>query len=243
MHLANTLAVVAGGMLLAGSVASATVINGFNWDYVYTGDQLPTSTDAKWSVNGGDGSSAQHLQAGTITLTTPFDNFLYMDQIGEWAPSGTAYAEFKVKVDSFNDGEASGTSLNVFTAAGGGTILLLRADGIHLLDGSGDAEPLAYGMDPTAFHVYRVAASTTTDTYSVDVDGVTVLSNKPLWSALNADILRIGDPGSNTGGVATYEYVAFNNSSAPVAIPEPASAALFGLIGVMAMRRRRANVA
>lgn len=237
----STLAALVGGLLVTGSVASATVINGYDWDNVYTGDQIPTATDTEWTVAGGDGSSAQHLTAGTITLTSPFDNYMYIQKIGDWAPSPTAtsYAEFKVKVDGFVGGESSATTLNVFTAGGGGMMILLRAAGVHLLDGVSDPEALVYALDTSAYHVYRVAASSVSDTYSVSVDGVTIASNLALNSGLNFDILRIGDAGSNTGGVATYEYVAFNNASAPIQVPEPAGAAVLGLIGAAALRRRR----
>lgn len=245
MQKRSTLAAVVGGLLAIGSVASATVINGYDWDNVYTGAQLPEATDSEWSVFMNDGASATHPGDGTLVLTSPAgdptqSDGIYVTKVGDWAPSAsaTAYAEFKVKTSIHAGGYTSGTSLNVFTAGGGGVQVLLRADGLALLDNNGDPGTLAYAMDTSVFHVYRIAANSVTNTYSVDVDGVTVLTNKPLHEGLAVDVLRIGDPGSFIGGAATYEYVAFNNASAPIEVPEPAGLTLLAIAGLASLRRR-----
>lgn len=119
--------------------------------------------------------------------------------------------------------------------------LYLRNGAIGVLDNNGVSNDL-YSVDTTEYHVYRVAANTSTGQYSVYVDNMStpVIVNQPLHAGLKLNILRFGDPGSNIGGKATFEYVAFNNSSAPTQIPEPSAGLVtMGIVGAAALVRRR----
>lgn len=239
----GALAVLVGGLMSVGSVASAAVVNGYEWDNVYTGDQLPLATDAKWNVFANAGASAVHNGDGTITLTSPpagspsNSEGIYYTQTGDWNPAATAYAEFKLKT-TVHDGEVFGTTLSVMSENAGGLVVLLSADGLHLND---DPNVLVHALDTSVFHVYRVSIAGAT--YSISIDGAPVVVNKALDAGLVFDILRIGDPGTNIGGAATYEYVAFNNESAPVAVPEPTAGLVVASMAGLALGRRRRSVA
>jgi hypothetical protein len=247
MRTARTFVALAAGLLACSTAASAAVVNGYNWDNVFTGDQIPLTTDSNWSVNTPSGS-VSHVDPGTITLDSDVDGSVYIDS-NIWAPANNATptAEFKVKIERFNDGEESGTTLNVMDSTDGGMQLLLRSGRIAVLDNNGVTDNL-YSVDTTQYHVYRVALNTTTATYSIYVDDMNtpVVVGQPLHTGLAYEVLRIGDPGSNTGGKATFEYVAFNNSTAPTPVPEPAIGLLvmaFAGAATLGRRRRAAKIA
>lgn len=241
MRTVRTLAALAGGLLVCSTAASAATINGYTWDNVFTGDQIPLTTDSNWAVNTPSGS-VSHPSPGTITLDSAAGGSVYIDS-KIWAPAdnATPTAEFKVKIERFNVGDESGTSLNVMDSTDGGMQLFLRSGRIAVNDAGGVVDNL-YSVDTTVYHVYRIAADTTTGKYSVYVDDMNtpVIVNRTLSSGLKYETLRIGDPGSNTGGKATFEYVAFNNSTAPTQIPEPSAGLVtMGIVGAAALVRRR----
>lgn len=160
----------------------------------------------------------------------------------QWNPStttGVASVEFRMSLGGVMEDSANDNVI-VFTMAygSGGTAFYLGENGLTLFPGSGT--PLVADFDPTETHTYRVIFNTTNATFSLDIDGIRKVSDHALSTVFASNVLRIGDSSSSVGGIMRYEYIAWDNSSAP--IPEPAAALLIPVaLGAVALSRSRRN--
>lgn len=208
--------------------ASAVIINGYDWDYAYTGADLPLASDSSWTVFKNVGATAVR-DGASLVLTSPpppapaSHGIYYTASATEWAPvaDGGAAIEFRLKIDSIYSGMRFGTVLYAVTKEGG-MLFYVGADGIYLHPGTSTTPAVA--VDTSEFKTYRITLNTASNTFSFYVDGALELSDISFNTEIKSDALRFGDPGTVAGGVASYEYVAWSNATAPV--PEPAVAML-----------------
>lgn len=230
-------AVLAGGAVAAqGSVT----VDGYSWDYAYTGDAVPTASSPAWTTAGSGSFSAS---GGILTVDTTTDDGRYF-QINtgtEWnpTPSGTAYVQFKVKVNSENGNFAGG----LYVGGQGRSINMnIGADGGFSGVFDNSETNIVNNLDVTQYHTYRVAfrPDVSENSYTLWIDDMTpanYVASGTLYSG--SGYMYFGDGGGSQQGSMDWDYIAWNNNGAPVAVPEPAALSLLGLAGLLGLRRQR----
>jgi len=233
------LAVVAASLAFVPAASASVVVDGYTWDAAYTGDgnALPTASTPAWTTGGGGGAS---VSGGELTIDTTTNDGKYFEIAsgGAWNPASgnTAYVQFRTKVNSQNGTLADhiiiGSNIGYYLALEFGTTA--GNTGVFLKSGA-----LVHALDVSQYHTYRVA--TDGGTYSLWVDDMNtpVVNNATLAVNTGNPSMYFGDGGGGVQGSSTWDYIAWNVNSAPVAVPEPVSASLLGIGGMMLLALRR----
>lgn len=235
--------------IIALSVASASgaiVVDGYEWDHAYTGDVLPDDalSTPQWTKVESGGSALLTLGGGELTIdTTNVTSTRYRLPDGSaWDPANeqTSWVQFRMKVNS-----QKATQFAAGFYLGGGTGAHARRIDLNIgsLNGGGvsnSSYQLIASLDVTQWHTYRVAFNLSDNTYRLWIDD---FAATPYTGALIgfggfADQLTFGGLHGDARGSSTWDYVAWNNSHAPVAVPEPALLSVMGMMGLVARRRR-----
>jgi len=218
--------------------AQAVIVDGLNWDFAYTGDALPTASTPAWTTGG---SGGQSVAGGELTVdTTSVDNRYYeIADGGSWNPEvgSTTWVQFRMKVNSQSPSPRRfATQMGIAGAAKSIYMQFGTYDNnTGLKTGVFDnAENNIVEVDVFQYHTYRVSFDPTGNTYSLWIDNMnTPVVTSPLFTSGAA--MFFADGGGDVQGSSTWDYIAWNNSTAPV--PEPLG---FGLLaaGALAFRRR-----
>lgn len=205
---------------------AATVIGGTEWEYAFYGDQIPILGDSSWTNFTGSATPYPSYDGNNIVINTSADldyQAYYTSTVWNPGTSGKAAFEFRLRLVSVTPDSALGSTIAFQVGTGGGGLLFyLGENGITLIPGSGT--PSVTGFDPFETNTYRVIIDLDANTFSLDINGTRQLSDTSLDASFAGKVLRFGDLSSGSSGRVEYEYVAFNNASAP--IPEPKTAAL-----------------
>jgi len=229
--------------VVTGSAAVATAaidVDGYTWDYAYTGDALPEASSPAWNA-GGSGSAT--VSSGELTIDTITTDTKYYEAGAEWNPttsSSGAYLQFRVKANA----EVAGVRFvnTLFQRADGSRIDLNFGDNINSTVGIYDQNlSLITAVDIYQYHTYRVRFNSNTDQYTLWIDdfsGAGITNALPAGSG--SDYMYFGDGSGDLRGSMTWDYIAWKNEGAPVAVPEPAGLSLLAISALAAVRRRRA---
>lgn len=231
-------------LLAAAPQAGAVVINGNDWEYGYYGSQIPLVSNVNtWTNYVGSATNSPYYSGSNLVIDTnqQLDQVAYFNAV-QWNPStvtGIASLEMRMKLDAVMPGGTVNATigLSLFTPVGG-TSFYYSAGGLAFASDPGT--PVVTDFDPFQMNTYTMIINVNANTYSLSINGDQKLASAPLDPTLAFNILRIGDPATGTGGIVQYEYIAWNNSSAP--IPEPSAALLlpvaFGLVAFARFRRK-----
>lgn len=240
------LAAVAASLAFTTVASASVVVDGYTWDSAYTGDSdvLPTASTPAWTT-GGSGSATASGGALTIDTTTVDNRWFEIASGGAWNPAtgNTAYVQFRTKLNSqngmFGDGIVIGSNASNYLGLQFGTYSGVETGwttktGVFL-----KSRTLVQALDVSQYHTYRVA--TDGGTYSLWIDDMNtpVVSNATLDPNTGNPSMYFGDGSGDTQGSSTWDYVAWNVNGAPVAVPEPVSASVLGIGGMMLLARRR----
>jgi hypothetical protein len=213
--------------LSAMSVKAGVIVNGFEWEYAYFGNEIPVAGDAAWQNFTGSITPSPYHDGEKIVINTQADldqQAYYTSTVWSPATSGISTVEFRLRLVSVTPGSALGESTPVFQIgnAAGGIVFCLGEQGLTLTPGSGT--PIVTGFDAFQTHTFRLTIDADNNTFSLDIDGNREVDSQNLEAAAAGTVLRFGDMTSSMGGMVEYEYIAFNNTGAPV--PEPHAALL-----------------
>lgn len=219
---------------------------GYAWDVVYDGNVLPDSTmlgSAAWQCYSNAYSSDCSAQNGLLHMVDSRTDatvryFREGDRING-APGLTVEARVNVvsasPYYSWDYAVGFGGSTD-----GGGAYVGLWPDKIGTRFGA-DNNLTFHSLEPTGFHVVRLAIDSNARTFTVWVDKVQVFAGNQSGSGLTGGVWfgtswSVGDTAE-----AYWDYVAYSKQFLPV--PEPSSIlALAGgmaALGGLALRRKR----
>lgn len=229
---------------LAGTAAqAAVVVDGYNFDFAYTGDGdvLPTASTPTWTTGG---SGAATMSGGVATINTfaaPSDKWFEIVRGGSYNPTTNVgekgYVQFRMKVNSEADGVRFGSG--IYLAAQAGSIGLFMGEfngNTGLFD---NAHNFIAPVDVYQWHTYRVELDANAPSYRVWVDDFTYANQVANGTGYgNGASTYFGDGSGDIQGSSDWDYVAWNNSGLPTAVPEPAALSLVGLGALLAIRRR-----
>jgi len=237
-HISKMLGIVMG--FGAATVASASIdVDGFTWDYAYTGDALPTASSPAWTTGGG-GSASVLGGVLTIDTTTTDGKFFEIARGGDYNPTTVsgekAYIQFRAKVNSEVDGIRFATQIYVGGQAG--TIALNLGNFGGNTGVFDNASNFLVNVDLSQWHTYRVELDANAPSYRLWIDdfNTSVASGTGFGTGGS---MYFGDGSGDTQGNVDFDYIAWTNTGAPVAVPEPAALSLVMLGAAIIARRRR----
>jgi len=211
--------------LLAAAFIGLPLASHAQWTYQYEGDVLPAAATPAWN-NGGSAPSGFSTDGFILTQNTTLgqDSWFRMDPPYWNASSQFGRFEFRARTLSLASGATEVTRVT-FGSTTRYWELSMRTNSVIL---GASVAP----VDTSVFHTYLVELSGTQA--SLWIDGDQAASS--IWGASALNNLYFGDlDGSFTGGVAEWDYLYWTN------VPEPASALLLGVAGLLLWRRRIRN--
>lgn len=225
----------------------SVVVDGYTWDYAYTGDVLPTAASPAWTSFESGSASASGGKL-TIDTNTTDGRYFQIDEGGAWNPeSGSVtWVQTGVQVNSQSSEGVypndSRFATGIYIGGAGKSVSLnfgTYNDGSGLKTGVFDRlHQLITEVNVFQYHTYRVSLDPSNSQYTLYVDSFAT-PVKVGTTDSDAYGMYFGDGSGNTRGSADWDYIAWNNATAPVAVPEPAALGLLGF-SALALRRRRA---
>jgi flagellin-like hook-associated protein FlgL len=222
---------------------SSAFANRYNGDEIFDG----TTTTNSWVATGGMSSADLSLNGTNVIQTLGAANnngWLQHDSgatpweqgVGSW----TVDVRANISANAGAGGFVIWGSLN-----GSRDIMTIRENSVTSLGGT------VYDSNDNVggFHNFRLAYDSADNVYHYFRDGVqiTPVAGVGQQSGTGNTRLIVGDCCTNIGGsgfggngtVVEYEYIRYDNTGAFSPIPEPSTAALFSLAGLLFLRRRR----
>lgn len=221
-------------------VANAAIdVDGYTWDFAYTGDALPTASSPAWTT-GGAGAASVSSGVLNIDTTTNDGKYFEINRGGDYNPTTVsgekAYIQFRAKVNSEVDGVRFATQ--IYIAGQAGTIALNLGEFGGNTGVFDNASNFLSAVDLSQWHTYRVELDANAPSYRLWIDdfNTSVASGTGYG---NGGSMYFGDGSGDTQGNVDFDYIAWTNTGAPVAVPEPAffSVVMLGA-GILTLRKR-----
>ncbi len=215
----------------------------------YNGDQIFDGSTAinGWVATGGIGNGDLSLNGTNViaTLGAANNNGWVQHDNGATAWEQGA-GSWTVEVRANISANAGAGGFVIWGALNGERdIMTIRENSVTSLGGT------VYDSNDNVggFHNFRLAYDAADDVYHYFRDGVqiTPLTGVGQQGGTGSTRLIVGDCCTNIAGsffggngtVVEYEYIRYDNTGAFSPVPEPSTAALFSLAGLLFLRRRR----
>lgn len=222
--------------------AYSVVRNGVTWNATYEGDAAPSAESPAWDYWASPirGASTNSIWTQTATST----NVLYWNQHdSSWTGAGSQRTvEFRMQVDGQAPVDSAAAEVQLYLGSYEWTLIIST----NSIDLWGAAQAGSATVDTTsALQTFRLTIDTTLGTNQqaklyLDNNPVPILTSGSTPSGnWGADFIRFGN--QSTGGTTSWDYLSWTSGIyAPV--PEPASAALLGLAGLVLLAKLRRRV-